>query len=428
MARFIIRGGKPLRGRFVPAGNKNAVLPMLAACLLTDEEITLRNVPLIEDVLTMLELLSGLGVQVSHKDHCVRLCARGLQKRALDRQLCLRVRSSILLSGPLAARHGRATLYPPGGDVIGRRRLDTHFMGLGALGIRVSAGSDCYRFTRGRLEGANILLDEASVTATENVMMAATLASGATVIFNAACEPHVQDLAVLLAKMGARISGIGTNRIEVQGVKSLSGAEHEVCPDHIETGSFLAAAAITGGSLSIPCPDCNAVAPILRPLRTLGLRVTIEDNTHCLAQAKCLRIRNDYGRLIPKIEDGPWPSFPSDLMSAAIVAATQARGSVLFFEKMFESRMYFVDRLIDMGARIIQCDPHRVLVTGHARLHAANVSSPDIRAGMAMVLAALCAKGSSSIANAQVIDRGHERIEERLRLLGADIERDTTAA
>lgn len=428
MARFIIRGGKPLRGRFVPSGNKNAVLPMLAACLLTDEQIDLQNVPRIEDVLTMLKLLAGLGVEVSHSGSRVRLCARGLQKRVLDRELCLRVRSSILLSGPLAARHGMATLYPPGGDTIGRRRLDTHFMGLEALGIRVSAGAGCYRFTRKRLEGAFILLDEASVTATENIMMAAALAPGATVIFNAACEPHVQDLAALLNKMGARISGVGTNRLEIEGVRALGGAKHEVCPDHVETGSFLAAAAITGGSLSVPCPDSLSVAPILRPLRTLGLRAAIEDGHLRLPQAKSLRIQYDRGRLIPKIEDGPWPSFPSDLMSIAIVTATQAAGSVLFFEKMFESRMYFVDRLIDMGARIIQCDPHRVLVTGHARLHAERVSSPDIRAGMAMVLAALCAKGSSIIENAQVIDRGYERIEERLRALGADIERDAGAA
>lgn len=424
MARFIIRGGKPIRGQFIPAGNKNAVLPMLAACLLTDDEVKLQNVPLIEDVLTMLELLTRLGVDVSHQDHCVRLCARSLKKRTLDRDLCMRVRSSILLSGPLAARHGKATLYPPGGDIIGRRRLDTHFLGLTALGIQVSMGRGCYRFTRKRLEGDFLLLDEASVTATENILMASTLAAGKTVIFNAACEPHVQDLAMLLNKMGARISGIGTNRLEIDGVKSLHGAEHPVCPDHIEIGSFLAAAAMTGGSLEIPCPDMNAIAPILRPLSTLGLRVTFKNNNLCLPQVKNLRIYDDCGHSIPKIEDGPWPGFPSDLMSAAIVTASQAKGSVLFFEKMFESRMYFVDRLIDMGARIIQCDPHRVLVTGPARLHAVRVSSPDIRAGMAMVLAALCAKGVSSIENAQVIDRGHEKIEERLRLLGADIERD----
>ncbi len=423
MARFIIQGKRRISGAFRPAGNKNAVLPMLAACLLTDEPVKLANVPRIEDVATMLEILADLGVSVSRNGPTVTLRAAGLRKRQLSRELCHRVRSSILCAGPLLARHRQAALYPPGGDVIGRRRLDTHFLGLRALGVEISGG-DRYLFRRRALRGAEILLDEASVTATENILMAATLARGRTTIFNAACEPHVQDLGRLLSRMGARIAGLGTNRIAVEGVRALHGAAHTVAPDHVEIGSFLAAAAVTGGALTIPGVAPELLAPILRPLRTLGLDLSLAGGSLRLAAGRALRIKNDFGRAAPKIEDGPWPNFPSDLMSVAIVAATQARGAALFFEKMFESRMVFVDRLIEMGARIVPCDPHRVVVIGPSRLHALRMTGPDIRAGMAMLIAALAAKGASVIENAQVIDRGYERVEDRLRALGADIVRE----
>ncbi len=423
MSRFIIHGRRRLSGVFRPSGNKNAVLPMLTACLLTDEPVALDNVPRIEDVATMLAILADLGVRVSRRGRAVTLCAAGLKKRRLGRELCDRVRSSILFAGPLLARHRQATLYPPGGDVIGRRRLDTHFLGLRALGVEMTGG-DRYTFRRRELRGADIVLDEASVTGTENVLMAATLAKGATTIFNAACEPHVQDLCALLNRMGARIAGIGTNRLTIEGMPRLRGATHTVAPDHVEIGSFLTAAAVTGGRLAIPGVTADLLAPLLRPFRILGMDLRLAGGALALAARRTLKIQSDFGAAIPKIEDGPWPSFPSDLMSVAIVAGTQAEGTVLFFEKMFESRMVFVDRLVNMGARLVPCDPHRVVVIGPSRLHALPMSGPDIRAGMAMLIAALCAKGRSVIDNAQVIDRGYERVEDRLRDLGADIVRE----
>jgi len=424
MARFIINGRRKIGGVFQPSGNKNAVLPMLAACLLTDEELELRNVPRIEDVATMLAILTDLGVSVNQKERTVRLCARGIRKRRLNRELCHKVRSSILFAGPMIARHGRIVIYPPGGDVIGRRRLDSHILGLRALGVEITGGEN-FTFRRQALRGADILLDEASVTATENILMAAVLAPGTTTLFNAACEPHVQDLGCLLMKMGARITGLGTNLLRVEGVESLHGAAHDVAPDHIEIGSFLAAAAVTGGDLTITPVSWHDMAPILRPFQTLGITLTLDEDGLRLLSRRRPRVRSELGLAVPKIEDGPWPNFPSDLMSVAIVAGTQAQGTVLFFEKMFESRMYFVDRLIDMGARLVPCDPHRVVVIGPSSLHAIPVSSPDIRAGMALLIAALCAKGTSVINNAEVIDRGYERVEERLRALGADIVRET---
>lgn len=425
MSRFIIRGGSKLSGAFSPMGNKNAALPMLAASVLTDEPVVLRNVPRIVDVEVMGELLASLGADVSFDGHTARVCAKGLRPRPLDPGLCRRVRSSILLAGPLAARHGRAVLPPPGGDVIGRRRLDSHFGGLRALGIEVSS-SPPFRFRRRTLRGADILQDEASVTATENLLMAAVLAEGRTTVFNAACEPHVCELARLLVRMGARIEGIGTNRLVVDGVARLHGAEADVEPDYIEAGSFLAAAAATRGELVIrgaPGPDTTHI--IARAFRTLGIEWSVNAKGDWALEARQpRRIRADAGGALPKIEDGPWPAFPSDLMSVAIVLATQVRGSALFFEKMFESRMYFVDRLIEMGAQVIQCDPHRVVTHGPARLHGQILTSPDIRAGMSLLIAALCARGVSVIENAQMIDRGYERVDERLRELGADIERE----
>lgn len=423
MSRFVIHGGKRLSGTIVPAGNKNAVLPMLAACVLTEEPVTLKNIPLIDDVRTMLDLLAGLGVEVSIKDHDVTLCAKGVRRSKLDAELCRKVRSSILLAGPLTARLGRLTLPPPGGDVIGRRRLDTHFLGLQALGIEVEGGQH-FAFRRKKLEGAAMVLDEASVTATENILMAATLAKGETTIFNAACEPHVSDLARLLNQMGAQISGIGTNRLIIEGVESLHGAIYTVQPDAIEIGSFVAAAAATGGEIKIPGVEPETMMIIGKTFQKLGIKFQIEGTTLTVPARKSMRIVRDFGAHIPKIEDGPWPMFPSDLMSVLLVAATQATGTILFFEKMFESRMYFVDHLSGMGAGIVVCDPHRVLVTGPSRLHGMSLASPDIRAGMALLIAALCAKGESVIQNAQTIDRGYERIEERLRSLGADIVRE----
>ncbi|HEY8240987.1 MAG TPA: UDP-N-acetylglucosamine 1-carboxyvinyltransferase [Kiritimatiellia bacterium] len=413
MSRLIITGQRRLSGTFTPAGNKNAALPMLAATVLTDEPVTLRNVPRIQDVDVMLELLGQLGATIEQNGRNVTVCAKGLKSRKLDPELCKRVRASILLAGPLAARHGRAVVYPPGGDVIGRRRLDTHFDGLRALGIGIEGGA-FYTFRRRTLKGADLLLDEASVTATENILMAAVLAKGRTTIFNAACEPHVQDLCRLLQKMGARITGAGTNFLKISGVGQLKGADHTIGPDYIEIGSYVAAAAATHGEIRVVCDDENfgESAVVSRTFAKLGVG------------SRTLRMRKDAGSAVPKVEDGAWPMFPSDLMSVAIVLATQARGSVLFFEKMFESRMYFVDRLIEMGAHIVQCDPHRVVVQGPSRLHAIHMSSPDIRAGMAMIIAALCAKGESVIDQAQVIDRGYESVDEKLRALGAEIVRE----
>ena len=423
MARLIIHGGKRLSGSLRPAGNKNAALPMLAACVLTDEPVCLRNVPLIQDVRTMLGILDELGVDIRLRGHTVTLCAKGLRKRRLNPRLCRKVRSSILFAGPMAARYGTVTLSPPGGDVIGRRRLDTHFDGLARLGITVQGRRD-YVFRRRRLRGSRILLDEASVTATENLIMAAVLADGPTTLFNAACEPHVQDLCHMLKKMGAHITGVGTNYLRIAGVEELHGVSHRISPDYVDIASFLAAAALTGGQLAVPEAPPDSLDVVARAFEKLGIQWTHQGHGIRLPADQKLRIRNDFGSAVPKIEDGPWPNFPSDLMSVAIVIATQARGTMLFFEKMFESRMVFVDRLIEMGARIVRCDPHRVIVTGRSPLHGTHMSSPDIRAGMALLLAALCTKDESVIESAQSIDRGYERVEEKLRKLGADIVRE----
>ncbi len=424
MAKFIIQGRNKIGGKFSPRGNKNAVLPMLAASVLTDQPVELTNVPDIQDVRVMLELLETLGVSVEHAGGRVTLCAKGLKTTELDKDLCRHVRASILLAGPLAAKHGSALIHSPGGDVIGRRRLDTHFYGLRALGIQIS-DTVPYEFKRVQLQAADLVLDEASVTATENILMAAVLAEGETTIFNAACEPHVQDLANLLVKMGAQISGIGTNRLLVLGVETLGGAEHPVAPDYIETGSFLAASAVTGGALEIETPgDALTLSVLGKGFEKLGVHWGLRSGTLFQTLEKNRATLPDLGNFTPKIEDGIWPAFPSDLMSVMIVLATQTQGQMLFFEKLFESRMYFVDNLMAMGANIIQCDPHRVVVSGASKLHGARLSSPDIRAGMAMLIAACCADGESIIENAQVIDRGYEAIDERLRALGADVRRE----
>ncbi len=424
MSRLIIHGGRPLSGSFTPTGNKNAALPMLAACVLTDQPVVLRNVPDIKDVQVMCALLAALGVTVTRRGRTITVDASGLQTTRLPSDLCGQVRGSILLAGPLTARHGQAELAPPGGDVIGRRRIDTHFAGLRELGLAIHAGTRTFRLRRKRLRGAPVLLDEASVTATENLMMAAVLAPGRTTLFNAACEPHVHDLGRLLIKMGAHIEGLGTNRLLIRGVKGLRGATHRLQPDHVELGSFAAAAIATGGRLRI---NVGGIAPETlqvtgRPFTKLGVRWQARRGILTVGPSE-LAVCSDLGQAIPKIEDGPWPAIPSDLMSVAIVLATQAKGTMLFFEKMFESRMYFVDALISMGARIVQCDPHRVVVSGPGMLRGTHLATPDIRAGMALLVAACCARGKSVIENAEMIDRGYEAIETRLQSLGADIQR-----
>ncbi len=425
MSRFIVRGGRVLGGEFRPAGNKNAALPMLAACLLTDRPLRLHRVPDIADVRVMCELLAGMGVSVERQGETVTLRAAEVDPDLLDAEGCRRIRGSILLAGPLLARTGRILLASPGGDVIGRRRLDSHLHGLSAMGAEIFHDERGFGLRASRLHPADLLLDEASVTATENLVMAAAATPGVTTLYNAACEPHVQDVCRLVSAMGARVEGIGSNRLRIEGSNHLGGAEIEIGADYIEAASYLAAAALTGGSLRLLDthePDVHRV--IHRGFDRLGAGWRVEGSDWVHDARTTLAVADDLGGAIPKIEDGIWPALPSDLMSILIVLATGARGSVLFFEKMFESRMVWVDRLISMGARIVQCDPHRVLVNGPCRLGGSHQTSPDIRAGMALILAALAADGESVIDNAQMIDRGYERVDERLRALGADIWRE----
>ncbi len=420
---FRVKGGSPLRGSIRPAGNKNAALPIIAATLLADEPSQVNNVPRIHDVYSLLELMQDLGVVAEWTgEHRLTLDPRGVTDRPLDPNLCARIRASILLAGPLLARFGRVTLPPPGGDVIGRRRVDTHFLAFEQLGAEVSIGAD-YTLEGAHLHGADIFLDEPSVTATENALMAAVRATGTTFLRNAASEPHVQDLAAALVRMGAAIEGIGTNSLTVHGVPSLTGAELEVGPDHIEVGSFIGLAAVTDGEIEIVGVRPDDLRNVLVPFERLGIHPTFEDDRIRVASSQERRIQSDLGGHIPKIEDGPWPAFPADLMSIAIVVASQCEGQVLVFEKMFESRLFFVDMLIGMGARIVLCDPHRAVIAGPSPLRGNVVRSPDIRAGMAMLLAALAAEGESVIHNIAQIDRGYERIDDRLRALGGDISR-----
>ncbi len=423
MDELVIEGGVPLRGILTPSGNKNAALPALAASLLTDEPVTLHNLPDIQDVHTMLELLANIGVEVERLDtHSWRLHAREIRLPPLAREKFRRIRGSILLAGPLLARLGWVEIPPPGGDVIGRRRVDTHFLAFQELGAEVDV-NDLFRLNSRGLRGADILLDEASVTGTENAVMAAVLAKGTTILRNAASEPHVQDLCHLLNRLGARIEGIGSNILTIHGVDRLSGGEFTIGPDHIEVGSYIALAAMTRGQVRIR----NAAPHHLRMIRhvfsRLGVEVQVDGEDVVVPEDQPLEVVPDIGGAIPSIADAPWPAFPADLMSIAIVLATQVKGTVLFHEKMFESRLYFVDKLILMGARIVLCDPHRCVVQGPSRLQGDILVSPDIRAGMALVGAALCAQGQSIIRNVEQIDRGYERVEEKLRSLGARIER-----
>ncbi len=420
---FRVNGGTPLRGTLRPAGNKNAALPILAATLLADGPCEVRNVPRIRDVETMLELLADLGAAVTWTgDHTVTVDAAAVRPKRIDAALTTRIRASILLAGPLLARFGAVTLPPPGGDVIGRRRLDTHFLAFERLGAEVTIGSD-YQLEAKALRGNDIFLDEPSVTATENALMAATRAEGHTILRNAASEPHVQDLARALAAMGAHIDGIGTNVLTVQGRAPLRGAQLEIGPDHVEIGSFIGLAAVTNGEIAIEGTRPEDLRSILLNFDRLGVRPRFDGTRLMVAANQERRIKPDVGGHIPKIEDGPWPAFPADLTSIIVVTATQCDGLVLVFEKMFESRLFFVDKLIGMGARLLLCDPHRAVISGPSSLRGGTVESPDIRAGMAILLAALAAEGESVIHNIGQIDRGYERIDERLRRLGATIER-----
>ena len=422
MESFLIEGGRPLNGRVRAAGNKNAALPILAACLLTEEPVELENVPRISDVDTMLELMARLGVDVEWTGpNDVRVHAADIHGWDLDDALGRRIRTSILLAGPLLARFGRVTFPPPGGDVIGRRRIDTHVHALTALGATVVPGRR-YEVSADGLGGAFILLDEASVTGTENTVMAAVTAPGETVIYNAACEPHVQDLCRFLVTLGAGIDGIGSNRLRVEGVGRLGGGRYRISADHVEVASFVGLAAVTDGEIVIDDVVPDDLVPMWAGFERLGVRMAIDGTSLRVPDGQELVIQDDLGGQVPKIEDGPWPAFPADLTSIALTVATQARGTILIFEKMFESRLFFVDKLVSMGARIILCDPHRAVVTGPARLYGQRMESPDIRAGWAMLVAALCAEGTSTIGNVAQIVRGYERIEERLRALGAGIE------
>ncbi|HEY2940662.1 MAG TPA: UDP-N-acetylglucosamine 1-carboxyvinyltransferase [Gaiellaceae bacterium] len=420
---FVIEGAQPLNGRVRVAGNKNGALPILAACLLTDEPVVLSNVPRIRDVETMLELLADVGVEVDWQGpNDLRVRAADVRKVELDEELCSRIRASILLAGPLLARCGRAVVPPPGGDVIGRRRVDVHIDALRDLGAEIQPGRRYAMRTDG-LAGTHVFLDEASVTGTENTIMAAVTARGETVIGNAACEPHIQDLCRFLAGLGARIQGIGSNVLRIEGVERLGAGEFRIGPDHIEVASFIGLGAITPGEIvveDVRPEDLVAMRPMLD---RLGMETVVEGTTVRVPDNQELLVQDDLGGAIPTIDDGPWPQFPADLTSIALAVATQANGTVLIFEKMFENRLFFVDKLVSMGARIILCDPHRAVVTGPARLYGQRMASPDIRAGMAMLIASLCAEGTSTIGNVGEIDRGYERIDERLRQLGAQIER-----
>jgi UDP-N-acetylglucosamine 1-carboxyvinyltransferase len=422
---FVIEGGQPLNGRVRAAGNKNGALPIIAATLLASEPVTLTNVPRIRDVETMAALIVELGADVEWLGpNELRVDSSGVTKTTVDADLASRIRASFLVAGPLLARFGEATVTPPGGDVIGRRRLDVHIHAFEELGAEITVNR-VFELRAERLRGKHVFLDEASVMGTENTVMAAVLAEGETVIGNAACEPHVQDLCRFLGSLGARIDGIESNVLRIEGVQELGGGEWRIAPEHIEVASFIGLAAVTGGDLWIDEAEPKDLIPITKHLARLGIRVEIEGTSVHVPPNQRLAIQDDLGEQIPKIEDGPWPAFPADLTSIALAVATQARGTVLIFEKMFENRLFFVDKLVSMGARIMLCDPHRAIISGPSRLYGERMESPDIRAGMAMLIASLCANGTSTIGNVQQIDRGYERIDERLRALGARIERVT---
>ena len=421
--QFIVEGGRPLAGSIRPSGNKNAALPIVAAALITEHPVTLENVPRIRDVEALVELLRSVGASAEWTArNTLQIHAKEVRPESLDQHLSKKIRGSILLAGSLLARCGRVTLPPPGGDVIGRRRLDTHFLALQQLGAEFEL-SDVFTLRTKGLVGTDIFLDEPSVTGTENAMIAAVGAKGTTILRNAASEPHVQDLAHFLVALGARIEGIGTNQLTIHGSTTLRGATHRIGPDHIEVGSFIGLAAVTRSALRIQDAGVEHLRSMLMGFERLGVRAEIDGADLVIPKEQELRIQSDLGGHVPTISDQPWPAFPADVMSIIIVTATQCEGMVLVHEKMFESRMFFVDKLIGMGARIVLCDPHRAIVSGPTRLRGSTVESPDIRAGMAMLLAALCADGKSTINNVGQIERGYERIDERLNALGARIQR-----
>ncbi len=434
MSSYIIHGGSPIQGTVTPSGNKNAAMPMAEACLLTDEPITLHNMPQIGDMEAVFELLTGLGVDVQRAGNSITLCAANLRSTEPNPKLFAQIRGSLTLMGPLLARHGHFAVpaTKTGGDDIGRRRIDTHLHIFNKLGVEMVDKGRFEMRANGRLQGTDILLDEASVTATENGVMAASLAQGTTILRNAASEPHVQDLCNLLVRMGCPIDGIGSNTLIIHGQERLTGAEYTVGPDFMEIGSYIGLGAITAGELRINgiIPEHLRMMEIVFADR-LGVRMetvkTAESATGwslVIADEQELRIRTDFGGAIPRIDDQPWPAFPPDLMSIALVTATQAKGTVLIHEKMYDGRLYFVDKLVAMGAQIILCDPHRAVVVGPSRLVGHPITSPDIRAGMALILAALAAQGKTTIGNIQQIDRGYEAIDTKLRALGAKIERE----
>jgi UDP-N-acetylglucosamine 1-carboxyvinyltransferase len=423
MQSFVIEGGRPLSGTVRASGNKNGALPILAASVMASGEVLLSNVPRIRDVETMVELIADLGADIAWTGpNDIRIDAGGVSKTSLDPFLSREIRASFLLAGPLLARFGRVTVPPPGGDVIGRRRLDTHIHAFQALGVDVELNG-AYEMQTDGLRGKRLYLDEASVSGTESAIMAAVLAEGETSVVHAACEPHIQDLCRFLVQLGADIDGIGSNIVRVRGVEELRGGEYRIGPEHIEVASFAALAALTGGDVTIEDVDPDDLIGIVPAFRKLGIRMDVEDRSLRITPDQDLRIVDDLGGQIPKIESGVWPAFPTDLTSIALTCATQCHGTILIFEKMFEGRLVFVDKLVSMGARIIICDPHRAVVTGPAQLYGQRLESPDIRAGMAMLIAALCAEGESTIGNIGQIDRGYEAIDARLRALGASIER-----
>jgi UDP-N-acetylglucosamine 1-carboxyvinyltransferase len=429
MEKFVIDGGTALSGTITPAGNKNGALPILAASVLTEDEVVVRNVPKINDVGAMLALLEALGVRIRWlSEHEVSLCAADLtaEEAIIDRELSERIRASFLLAGPLLARFGRVRMPPPGGDVIGRRRLDPHLDAFAALGATFEHARDIELRAPAGLRAGDVFMDEPSVMATENALLAAARTPGLTVIGNAACEPHVQDLARMLVSMGAGIEGIGSNMLTVNGTKDLHGCDHTIGPDHIEIGSFMALAGVTGGELRIRDTIPRDLRMIRLVFERLGLRSELDGNDVIVPGDQDLVIARDVGEHKITVQDGPWPAFPADLTSIAVALATQCSGSALIHEWMFENRMIFTDKLVLMGADITMCDPHRAIVTGPSRLRGERLESPDIRAGMAMLIAALCAEGRSEIGNIRQIDRGYERIDERLRDLGARIERVAT--
>ena len=423
MPSYIVEGGHTLSGRIRPAGNKNAALPAIAATVMASEPVTLQNIPRIGDVETLLEIVTSLGAEVRWDDeNVVTVDASAVSSGSVDRALSERIRASLLLAGPLLARFGKVNLPPPGGDVIGRRRMDTHFLAFEALGasVRLAGG---FEIEARELKGADFFLDEPSVTATENAIMAAVLAKGVSTIRNSASEPHVQDLCHLINKMGGGIEGIGTNQLRVSGVSELGGATFAVGSDHIETGSFVGLAAVTGSEIVVEGAPVEHLDSTLLGFRRLGVEVSVDGDTLTVHGDRGCQVASDAFGAVPKIDDGPWPAFPADLTSIAVVTATQCTGTILIHEKMFESRMFFTDKLVGMGARIILCDPHRAVVVGPSELQGTVLESPDIRAGMAMLIAALGAKGTSRIQHVTQIERGYERIDERLRALGARIER-----